>query len=1059
MSRAISQAVAPAPGGVPCSPQVPVRPESRSSHPDALVSLIAALASLGGGLSPWAVPPMLLLGASGLFHVAPAQAQSTTVWSGTLTVRDILPSVPGTVIGCADGGSSPQAAQCEPTTGALTDDDFSWRGATYEVRSIIYGSRSLTLDLNRSIPDSMKKTFFLTVGSLKLSLADATLGDGTTTNSGLIWNQLDITGWSVGATFAMSLEELAGAPEGLAVALGDGKLELTWTAVPGDPEGYDVEYRQLGASSWTDAGHTGTDPSETITGLTNQRGHEVRVRWSDGDATGPWATGSGIPTGQTLTLSVNGQLAEGGENVTLTATLGQAATRARTIWVTPTGTATGGTRPIGNADWSANPSQRNNGERVIPLGIAQGSTSATATLTVVDDEDVDAGETIVLEARVDGSVVSQSTPTNVDLVAPLVSNTLTLTIEDNEEGPPGPTTALKVTPGDGKLALSWTAPPDNGGSAVTDYHVHYTSAAADTVADDRAVQTGASPSPGNGWVEWNRSGTAASQEITDLMNNEDYRVRVRGENGNGHGPWTHGKGTPLAAAQPPEETGTTVWSATLTVKGTLAGLTFGCDNSTSGKECSSTSVLTEDQFTYDGVTYDITTIRASAGKLTFVLNGNAPSAFDSFTLEVDGSSAGSPASLTGTSMNWENTGLSWSAGDTVSLRLVEGPPGSPSAPTEPTDTDLVTPGDGKLDLSWTAPAGTVTGYDVHYTSASADDVAADEAVQTGDSPSPSAADGWVAVDRGTEEDPPMASQTITGLDNDTPYRVRVRAKNSNGDGAWLSGRGTPSSQTVTPVQSGFATLSGFTVNTSTDGTDFSNELTLNPAFSSATSDYTATVGQAVTHVRLTPSFDDATFNVQAGKVENPGPDQQLNLTTLTADSPSADVTLNPGENLLRVVVNPKAGPLNQITYRITVTRVGGSGGGGEGGAPDLTMAPPVVTIAAVEEEVTEGGAARFTVSATPAPATGTSLSVSVSVSQRGDFASPSQTGARTVVVDDSGTASFSVSTEDDAIHGEDGAITATVQISWDRWPVSANGLGAVSLGLSSTSRRAGVHLQ
>ena len=72
MSRVISQAVAP--GGVSCSPAGSLGSESRSSHPGALVSLIAALASLGGGFSPWAVPPALLLGALGLFAAAPASA-------------------------------------------------------------------------------------------------------------------------------------------------------------------------------------------------------------------------------------------------------------------------------------------------------------------------------------------------------------------------------------------------------------------------------------------------------------------------------------------------------------------------------------------------------------------------------------------------------------------------------------------------------------------------------------------------------------------------------------------------------------------------------------------------------------------------------------------------------------------------------------------------------------------------------------------------------------------------------------------------------------------------
>ena len=90
----------------------------------------------------------------------------------------------------------------------------------------------------------------------------------------------------------------------------------------------------------------------------------------------------------------------------------------------------------------------------------------------------------------------------------------------------------------------------------------------------------------------------------------------------------------------------------------------------------------------------------------------------------------------------------------------------------------------QLNLSWTAPSGTLTGYDVHYTSSTTVGNAA--AVQTG-----AASAGWVAVSR-TETSPPTASQNITGLTNGTAYRVRVRATNAVGDGVWAFGSGTPS---------------------------------------------------------------------------------------------------------------------------------------------------------------------------------------------------------------------------------------------------------------------------
>ena len=101
-------------------------------------------------------------------------------------------------------------------------------------------------------------------------------------------------------------------------------------------------------------------------------------------------------------------------------------------------------------------------------------------------------------------------------------------------------------------------------------------------------------------------------------------------------------------------------------------------------ECSSTSILTDDDFVHNGVTYDITYIdnTPSTGAVSMQLNKDIPSGFASFTLEVDSSSIGSPT-FSGKEMIWNNTGLSWSAGDSVSLSLV--------APAQPLSVDATPP--------------------------------------------------------------------------------------------------------------------------------------------------------------------------------------------------------------------------------------------------------------------------------------------------------------------------------------------------------------------------------
>ncbi|MCY3691443.1 MAG: hypothetical protein OXI54_07205 [Chloroflexota bacterium] len=84
---------------------------------------------------------------------------------------------------------------------------------------------------------------------------------------------------------------------------------------------------------------------------------------------------------------------------------------------------------------------------------------------------------------------------------------------------------------------------------------------------------------------------------------------------------------------------------------------------------------------------------------------------------------------------------------------------------------------------------------------------------------------------------------------------------------------------------------------------------------------------------------------------------------------------------------------------------------------------PVVSISG-GSAVTEGGSASFTLTASPAPSG--SIMVNVSVADSGRFALSGQTGPRAVTMS-SGTATFTVGTDNDRADEPSGSITATVQ--------------------------------
>ena len=111
-------------------------------------------------------------------------------------------------------------------------------------------------------------------------------------------------------------------------------------------------------------------------------------------------------------------------------------------------------------------------------------------------------------------------------------------------------------------------------------------------------------------------------------------------------------------------------------------------------------------------------------------------------------------------------------------------------------------------------------------------------------------------------------------------------------------------------------------------------------------------------------------------------------------------------------------------------------------APPSPAVTPVVSITG-GGGITEGQAATFTVTAVPAPPPGETISVNVAISDSGNFAATGQSGSRSVTIDASGMARFTVSTQDDAIHEDHGRITATVEGGSEYTRHASNGSASV----------------
>ena len=327
---------------------------------------------------------------------------------------------------------------------------------------------------------------------------------------------------------------------------------------------------------------------------------------------------------------------------------------------------------------------------------------------------------------------------------------------------PGAPAKPTLTVRDAALGVSWSAPTDNGGDAVSDYDLQYrTKDSAD----------------GDAWTELMHEGTATTVTIGSLTNGTIYEVQVRAENAAGDGAWSESaKGTPVAVPAKPASLTATAGSAQVTLTWTLT-----------------TPDSTIDKWQYCQKTGADTCAAATAADWTNIDPSDDATRIYTVT-EL----------MNGTEYRFQVRAVNESGSGAASDEATATPDAS-LGPGKAVIDQQVTDGNTQVTVTWNAVTATpaVTSYDVQYR-------AETNGNNWGDWTD------WTRTGTGT-------SETITGLavrydfspsfQKEAEHQVRVRARNSSGPGAW--------SEPVVAVSSDMASVTGLSATADDESVELS----------------------------------------------------------------------------------------------------------------------------------------------------------------------------------------------------------------------------------------------